>query len=135
MSTTADTLARLRRATLGATGLVCLAYALAALAMDRPDPFAFWLPGAFGVASAFIITLALNVTDRKSAKAATDEGYRADTHRAARVAYWIALALYPLFGVLLASGLTTFPTAFAAMGTLTGAAFLLLFTLFDWQGR
>ena len=43
--------------------------------------------------------------------------------------------LYPIFGILMAMGAVALPTAFAAMGTLTGAAYLLLFTYYDAMGR
>jgi hypothetical protein len=43
--------------------------------------------------------------------------------------------LYPIFGVLMAMGAVALPTAFAAMGTLMGAAYLLLFTYYDAKGH
>ena len=51
------------------------------------------------------------------------------------MAYWVALLLYPIFGLLLSFGWVAPGVAFAAMGTLTGAAFLLLFVWFDLRGR
>jgi len=43
--------------------------------------------------------------------------------------------LYPIFGILMTTGAVALRTAFAVMGTLTGAAYLLLFTYYDAQGR
>ena len=51
-----------------------------------------------------------------------------DKRRAEAHAFWIALMMYPIFGILMTTGAVALPTAFAAMGTLTGAAYLLLFT-------
>ena len=58
-----------------------------------------------------------------------------DKRRAEAHAYWIELTLYPIFGILMTTGAVALPTAFAAMGTLTGAAYLLLFTYYDAMGR
>ena len=58
-----------------------------------------------------------------------------DKRRAEAHAFWIALMLYPIFGGLMAMGAVALHTAFAAMGTLTGAAYLLLFTYYDAMGR
>ena len=49
--------------------------------------------------------------------------------------FWIVLMLYPIIGVLMAMGAVALPTAFAAMGTLMGAAYLLLFTYYDAKGH
>jgi apolipoprotein N-acyltransferase len=123
----------LRRVALGGTGLLCLIYAGGVLVTGRPDPMPFWIPGAAGVVALIVITLGLRM-DRRN-MSAMDEGYLADWGRAQRHAYWIALWLYPLFGVLLAAGVITFPAAFAAMGTLSGAAVLILFVIYDMRGR
>ena len=58
------------------------------------------------------------------------EKRRAETH-----AIWIAFMLYPIFGLLMNTGAVALPTAVAAMGTLKGAAYLLLFTYYDAMGR
>lgn len=124
----------LRRMTLGATGVICLVYAVLSLLGGRPDPMPFWIPGAAGALAGLVLSLGARLNP-KSAADATDEGYRADWGRAQQHAFWVALLLYPLFGVLLALGWVGFHTAFAAMGTLTGAAVLLLFVRYDLQGR
>lgn len=128
-------LSNIRTFVLGGTGLICLAYAVLAMLWGRPDPFPSWIPGLAGFGSAAIISIAAIVAGRSKTAQAVDEGYVADTHKAQQISYWIALLLYPAFGLLLWSGWVTWQVAFAAMGTLTGAAFLLLFVLFDLRGQ
>lgn len=130
-----EKLSDIRVAVLGLTGLICLVYACLALFFGDPDPMPFWIPGLAGLASAAIITIAARAAGRKNTRRAVDEGYFADSHMAQRMAYWVALLLYPIFGLLLSFGWVAPGVAFAAMGTLTGAAFLLLFVWFDLRGR
>jgi len=132
---TSDSLSTFRRIMFAITGLTCLAYAVLALLQMRPDPFPFWIPGILGLISAALIFALASAAGRKSAQQAFDEGYIMDKRRAEAHAFWIALMLYPIFGVLMAMGAVALPTAFAAMGTLTGAAYLLLFTYYDAMGR
>ena len=115
-------------------GLTCLACAVLALLQVRPDPFPFWIPGILGIISAALI-FALAAVGRKNAKHAFDEGYIMDKRRAEAHAFWIALIFHPIFGIFMATGTVALPTAFAAMGTLAGAAYLLLFTYYDAMGR
>ncbi|MEM1065594.1 MAG: hypothetical protein AAF771_16830 [Pseudomonadota bacterium] len=131
---TSDTIATIRLIALSATGLVCLAYALFALALGRPDPFSPWIPLGIGVFAAATIALTAFAAGDDAAEIATDELYFAESHRAQRIGYWIAVALYPAFGVALGSGWVSYPVAFAAMGTLTGAAFLLSFAILNLRG-
>ena len=131
----ADTISTLRRCLLGATGVLTLSYGVLALAQNDPQPMSPWLPGAFGVGSAVLIGLSALIAGRKAAEIATDESYVADRSRAAQIAFWIALFLYPAFAVPLINGIVDWPAAFAAMGTFTGASFLLLFVWFDLRGR
>lgn len=131
---TTETLARLRSLTLGATGLVCLAYGLMALATSRPDPFHPAIPALMGVASAVLIWLGFARAGRAAARAATDEGFRAENRKAMAIGYWLALGFYPVFGLALASGVVGHPVAFAAMGTFTGAAYLLPVAAFGLRG-
>ena len=132
---TSDSLSTLRRIMFTITGLTCLAYAVLAILQMCPDPFPFWIPGSLGLISAALIFALASATGRKNAQQAFDEGYIMDKRRAEAHAFWIALMLYPIFGVLMAMGAVALPTAFAAMGTLTGAACLLLFTYYDAMGR
>ena len=124
----------MRRITFAIAGLTCLAYALLALLQVRPDPFPFWIPGILGIISAALI-FALAAVGRKNAKQAFVEGYIMDKRRAQAHAFWIAMIFLPIFGIFMATGTVALPTAFAAMGTLAGAAYLLLFTYYDAMGR
>lgn len=101
----------------------------------RPDTFPFWIPGILGLISAALIFALASAAGRKNAQQAFDEGYIMDKRRAEAHAFWIALMLYPIFGLLMTTGAVALPTAFGAMGTLTGAAYLLLFTYYDAIGR
>ena len=117
------------------TGLTCLAYAVLDLLQMRPDPFPLWIPGSLGLISAALIFALASAAGRKSAQQAFDEGYIMDKRRAQAHAFWIAMIFLPIFGVFMATGTVALPTAFAAMGTLAGAAYLLLFTYYDAMGR
>lgn len=130
----AEFLARLRHHLLMLAGLACLLYALAALATGRPDPAPMWIPGALGVFAAAAITLAFTLAPKAQAAIADDELTRAQVCRARGWGYWIAVFLYPVFGLIHYTGWADWPTAFAAMGTLTGAAYLLPLAWFQgWQ--
>ena len=131
---TSDSLSSFRRIMFAITGLTCLAYAALALLQVRPDPFPFWIPGILGIISAALI-FALAAVGRKNAKQAFVEGYIMDKRRAQAHAFWIAMIFLPIFGIFMATGTVALHTAFAAMGTLAGAAYLLLFTYYDAMGR
>jgi cobalamin synthase len=128
-------LSTIRTTVLGLTGLVCFFYAIAAIYTQTPDPIWPWIPMAFGLASALIITLAAFAAGPKAAQMATDEGYFDDSHKAQRTAFWVALLLYPAFAIPLSRGWVDWHVAYAAMSTLTGGTFLLLFVWFDLRGR
>ena len=132
---TCDSLSTFRRIMFAITGLTCLAYAVLALLQVRPDPFSFWIPGIMGIISATLILVLTAAAGRKSALQAFDEGYIMDKRRAETHAFLIALMLHPIFGVLMATGAVALPTAFATIGTLMGAANLLLFTYYYAMGR
>ena len=132
---TSETLSTFRRIMFAITGLTCLAYAGLAIAQMRPNPFPFWIPGILGLISAALIFALSRAAGCTSAEQAFDESYVMDKRRAEAHAFWIALMLYPIFGIFMATGAVSLPTAFAAMGTLTGAAYLLLFTYYDAMGR
>lgn len=117
-----DTLSTFRRIMFAITGLTCLAYAGLALVQMRPDPFPFWIPGILDLISAALIFALAAAAGRNTAQQAFDEGYIMDKRRAEAQAFWVALMLYPIFGLFMATGAVALPTAFAAMGTLTGAA-------------
>ncbi len=132
---TSNTLTTLRIGLFGLTGIVCLAYATLALLYATPAPFSAWIPGAFGISSGVILAITSRMAPAKAASMTWDEGYAADASRAASRAFWIAIFQYPVFGVLMALGLATPSVSFAAMGTLTAAAYLLMAAWFDMQGR
>ena len=132
---TSDSLSRFRGIMFAIMGLTCLAYAVLALLQMRPDPFPFWIPGSLGLISAALIFALASAAGRKRVQQAFDEGYIMDKRRAQAHAFWIALMLYPIFGILMTTGAVALHTAFAAMGTLTGAAYLSLFTYYDAMGR
>ena len=113
---TSDSLSTFRRIMFAITGLTCLAYAMLALLQMRPDPFPFWNPGILGLISAALIFALASAAGRKSAQQAFDEGYIMDKRCAEAHAFWIALMLYAIFGVLMAMGAVAIPTAFAAIG-------------------
>jgi hypothetical protein len=131
---TSDSLSSFHRIMYAITGLTCLACAALALLQVRPDPFPFWIRGILGIISAALI-FALAAVGRKNAKQAFVEGYIMDKRRAQAHAFWIAMIFLPIFGIFMATGTVALPTAFAAMGTLAGAAYLLLFTYCDAMGR
>ena len=132
---TTDNLSSIRAIALGLTGMICLAYAVLSLLYMRPDPMPFWIPGLAGVAAWLAIMFGTIGAGTKNTERAFDEGYRSDNHRAERAAYWVALLLYPIFAVPLIQGWVSFDVAFAAMGTLTGAAYLLPVAWLDYRGR
>ena len=131
---TSDSLSSFHRIMFAITGLTCLACAALALLQVRPDPFPFWIPSILGIIIAALI-FALAAVGRKNAKQAFVEGYIMDKRRAQAHAFWIAMIFLPIFGIFMATGTVALPTAFAAMGTLAGAAYLLLFTYYDAMGR
>jgi hypothetical protein len=132
---TSDTLANIRVAVFGLTGAVCLLYAVMALAQGRPDPMPFWIPSAFGLAAAVVLTLTSMLAGDKQADMAWDEGYANDARVAASAAFWVNMAMNPLFGLLLAWDVMEYPTTFAIMGLVTAATFLLLIVWFELRGR
>ncbi len=131
---TSDTIATIRLIALAATGAICLAYAVLALALGRPDPVSPWIPLAIGIVAAAAIALTAFAAGEDASEIASDELYFAESHRAQRIGFWFAVALYPAFGVALGYGWVSFPVAFAAMGTLTGAGFLLSFAILNLRG-
>lgn len=131
----AETFSNTRLVMFGLTGLACLTYAISAMILSDPRPFAWWIPGGLGVMSGVVLWITGTLVGDENCDRAMDEGYDADSGRAQQIAFWVAIALYPLFSVLMIVDLVTLPVAFAAMGTLTGATFLLLFVWFDLRGR
>lgn len=130
-----DSISNIRALVFGLTGLVCLGYALLVLATGQSEPIPFWIPGVCGVLAAAILVISSRAAGQKAAKSAWDEGYQFDAQRAAAISFWVALMIYPLFGVLNAMNIIGGDMMFAVMGLLTGATYLLLVTWFDFRGR
>ena len=128
-----DSLTRIRTVTMGATGAVCLLYAGMVAVTGEPKPMPAWIPGLFGVATVIVVLLSCLAAGKETARQAHDELYCAQDHLAQRIAYWIALALYPLAGLLIAQDLLSIGLALPIMGTLTGAAYLIPHTILTWR--
>lgn len=132
---TEDRLFVVRGLILAATGLICALYSVMALITARPDPIPFWIPGFATALSFFLIWLATAAAGPQATEQAFDEGYLADERRAQSVGFWTAVALYPLFGLMLWLGWVSYAVTFAAMGTLMAAVYLLCVVWFDVRGR
>jgi len=131
----ADRISLIRTVCLGLTGVSCVAYSVLALASGVPNPVGWYWPGALGLASGLVITIAAFMGGKSEARAATDELYKAVSHRAERQAYWVSMALFVIVAVSCAWGLMPWDTGFAVFGTLMGASFLLLFVYHDLRMR
>lgn len=130
----ADTLSRIRITVFGLAGLVCAAYSVLAIIGDTPRPISPWLPGASGIAAGIVMWSSAFLAGRRNAGIAHDELYRLEWGQAVKFSYWFAVALYPLFGILMVTGVVTASTSFAAMGTATGAAPMLSFCVINLRG-
>lgn len=125
----ADTLAKIRLFGFGCAGIICAVYSVAALATNTSNPMSPWLPGVSGFAAGALIWISAFAAGRRVAGIAHDELYQIEWSKAVRFSYWFAILLYPLFGVMLANGWIAQGTAFASMGTATGAAPMLAFCI------
>ena len=131
---TIEKLLIIRRLVFLAIGAVCVFYGLYYLLFgltDRLNPF---VPGSVGVAGAVILTLASAMGGRKVTQFVFDELSRAEWSKALKFGYWLAVALYPVFGVALWQGWVTHAQAFAVMGTFTGGVPLLFYSWLDARG-
>lgn len=98
-----------------------------ALILVRPDLIWPWIPTVAGVGAGALIYLSAVRYDEEVAGVSFDELFDLEWQRAVSWSYWIAIAMYPFFTVHLATGMLNSQTAFAAMGTLSGGAPLLLY--------
>jgi len=130
----ADFLSKLRIAVLGSAGLICLAYAVLSVTWNTPQPFSPWLPGAAGVAAGATMWLCASYAGKRAAGAAYDELYQLEWGQALKISYWIAIALYPIFAIVLNFSELSGSTIFAAMGTATGAAPMLVYCIINLRG-
>jgi len=130
----ADMLARIRIVVFALAGLICATYSILALATDTPNPISPWLPVASGMAAGLAMWISAMAAGQRNAGIAHDELYNLEWGRAIKFSYWFAIALYPLFGIFMALGWVSSTTAFAAMGTASGAAPLLTFCIINLRG-
>ena len=126
-------IATVRSLLLFLVGVSCLTYAILAIAQNSPQPVWWYIPAVMGLLASVGIAIAFSLADAASRRMASDEMYAQITHRAQRHGYWVALGLYPAFAVIIILTGLSWETAFAAMGTLTGAAYLLLLTYYEWR--
>ncbi len=124
-----------RSLSMALAGVICALYAILVVVQGRPDPLPFWIPSVVGVAAALAIWASVGASRPKVVNAAFDEGYRADSVLAERMGFWVAIALHPIFGAQLYMDWISWPSAFAAMGTLTAATYLLGSAILDFRGR
>ena len=126
-------ISKVRTILLGITGLSCLVYAILAIAQNDPQPIWWFIPMTAGLLASVGIAIAFLLGDSSARQMAHDEMYDELNHRAQRHAYWIAVLMYPIFAVVIMATGLSWETTFAAMGTLTGAAYLLLLTFYEWR--
>lgn len=127
-------LVRLRGLLMGFAGLVCLIYGVMALVQGVPNPMYPLIPGLAGIAATIAIYLAFWQAGRASRKAASDEMFDLEMNRSVKVGFWVGIFMYPAFAPFLIAGVVTFDVAFAAMGTLMAAAYLLTFAVATLRG-
>lgn len=133
MKISSEIIEKTRSFSLAAAGVSCFAYAGMALFQGRPDPFLWWIPGAFGLGAAVLITLATFIAGRAATDAAMDELYHSTAQRAAAIAYWVSLALFVITALLAKFGIADRATSTAILGTLMGGSYLALFVWLDWR--
>ncbi len=114
-------------------GLSCLLYAVLAIAHNVPQPILWFVPMAMGVLVGVGIFVAFAMATPAARRMAKDEMYVETAHRAQRHAFWVSFGLYPIFAIAIFVFGLDWNTAFAAMVTLTGAAYLLLLAYYEWQ--
>jgi hypothetical protein len=129
-----DALVRVRGGFMGVAGVICLVYGVLAVVTGRSDPMPPLIPGIAGIVAAIAIYLAFWQAGSASRQQASDEMFQAEINGAAKVGFWVGILLFPAFTPLLISGWTTFEVAFAAIGTLMAAAYLLTFALTTLRG-
>ena len=124
-----EKIARLQSFLFGATGLICMLYALLVVFTGQPDPMPWWLPGSVGLLSAVLIFGKFHRADPVSVQQATDKLFKSNAAIAHRFGFWSALLLYPFFGFLIATSVISLTLAFPIMGSLTAAAYSLSFAI------
>lgn len=131
---TVEKLQILRRWVFLIIGLTCVGYAMMYLVLGMsggPNPF---LPGVIGLLGGATIWGACFVSGHSIAEAVFDELSRQEWGQALKFGYWLAVGLYPVFGLLLWLDLVEPQQSFAVMGTLTGGVPLLYYSWLDGRG-
>lgn len=131
---TVEKLQFVRRAVFLIIGLTCVGYAMMYLVMGVPGVLNPFLPGVIGLLGAATLWGACFVSGHSVAEAVFDELARQEWGQALKSGYWLAVALYPVSGVLLWLDLVDFQQSFAVMGTLTGGVPLLYYSWLDGRG-
>ncbi|MEM1301502.1 MAG: hypothetical protein AAGH17_02885, partial [Pseudomonadota bacterium] len=60
--------------------------------------------------------------------------YFSESRRAQIIGFWVAVLMYPVFGLAIGYEMISYSVAFSAMGTFTAAAFLLSFSILNARG-
>ena len=115
-------------------GVTCVGYALIYLFLGLSGALSPFLPGVVGLLGGAILWAASLVSGRLVSGAVFDELSRQEWGKALKFGYWVAVGLYPVFGLLLWLGVVAPMQSFAVMGTLTGGLPLLYYTWLDGQG-
>ncbi len=116
-----------RTFSLALVGIACTIFAVTVLINDPIWHTAKWVPmwtGIFAGAAIFVMSVAF---PKSVVEAAWDELTSAKWNQALKLGYWIAVILYPVFGIFLGLNWVSFNQSFAAMGSLTGGLPLLYF--------
>ncbi len=131
---TIESLQIIRRAVFLAIGLICVFYGVVYLFIGLTNALNPFLPGIVGVVGTIVLFAASFVSGRNITQVVFDELSRAEWSRALKFGYWLAVAMYPIFGVALWQGLVAHNQVFAVMGTFTGGVPLLYFCWLDFRG-
>lgn len=131
---TVESLQFIRRSVFLAIGLTCVGYAAMYLLLGVSGTLDPFVPGIVGQLGAAILWGACLIGGYLVAGVVFDELSRKEWGQALRFGYWLAVALYPVFGLLLWQGLVEPVQALAVMGTLTGGVPLLYYFWLDGRG-
>ena len=124
----------LRRLVFATIGLVLIGYAAIFITQGMSVNLPPLLPAIVGISGAAILFGVGALSGKPISGAVFDELSKMEWNKALRFGYWFAVALYPVFGLLLARGYVDPKQAFAVMGTLTGGVPLLYYCWLDMRG-
>ena len=131
---TIERLQFIRRTVFFLIGICCVFYGVVYLLVGFPNTLYPFLPGFVGVAGALTIFAASFLGGQGVHRAVFDELSRMEWGKAIKFGYWFAIAMYPVFGLLLWQGQLDYQQVFAVMGTLTGGVPLLYYCWLDVRG-